>query len=189
MVVEWPLDTFAKKQEWALWKPISDRLRSSFEAQPIEDCVSHPAEQIVQGEAADLSKIQPELLVGWLVEEGGEFAASVITSLGRCDVPISGFARPVGADYKQWNMLPSHMAVGDDHEDALQPTQAFDPVSWRLVFIGAALESTDVRVRDSAVQAVENWSSEALLAAFESHDEPERWLRDYIAGVREDLSK
>lgn len=180
MVVERPTDITSETVVWAAsktsvreqWRPISDELRSSFADEPIEDCVSHPAEQIVQREAELLRKAPPGHLLGWLVEEGGEFAASVLACLGRCDVPNFGVLDvPVIA-----------LGEGDAHA-------ATDAVSWRLALVRSALKSPDIRVRDSAVQAVENWESEALLAAFESHEEPVPWLREYIAGVQADLTK
>lgn len=189
MVVEWTSGIDSMAHEWELWKPLSDRLRSSFETQPIEDCVSHPAEEIVQQSAVALGKIEPNHLLGWLVEEGGEFAASVITCLGRCNVPDASMGLGHELSLDQSSLLSSSMFIDDDEEPAKEPGWSTGTISWRTALVGAALESPDVRVRDSAVQAVENWSSEALLVAFDTHDEPEPWLREYIVGVRDDLSK
>jgi len=63
------------------------------------------------------------------------------------------------------------------------------PVSlaWRANIIRNALAHSDIEVRDTAVQAVENWKDKELLVALKKHDEKEGWLRDYINRVIRDV--
>ncbi len=49
------------------------------------------------------------------------------------------------------------------------------------------LAAKDVEIRDAAVQAAESWGGREILDVLKSHQEPERWIRDYIRDVVEDL--
>ena len=59
--------------------------------------------------------------------------------------------------------------------------------SWRNELIRTALQSSDVEIRDAAVQAAESWGGQDIVDVLMSHDEPETWIRDYIQDVIEDL--
>lgn len=59
------------------------------------------------------------------------------------------------------------------------------PQRLRLVVWG--LGSSSVEVRESTVQAVENWGAQELTPLLRNHDEPVDWLRDYLRDVVRDL--
>ena len=53
--------------------------------------------------------------------------------------------------------------------------------------IEAGLSSEDVQIRDAAVQAVESWEDAACIELLRQHEEPVKWLADYIQDVIVDL--
>lgn len=59
--------------------------------------------------------------------------------------------------------------------------------SWRTELVRDGLATKDVEIRDAAVQAAESWGGREILDVLKSHNEPERWIRDYIRDVVEDL--
>ena len=59
--------------------------------------------------------------------------------------------------------------------------------SWRNDLVRAALASSDIEIRDAAVQAAESWGGEGIVDILKSHEEPETWIREYIEDVIEDL--
>lgn len=59
--------------------------------------------------------------------------------------------------------------------------------SWRTELVRDGLATKDVEIRDAAVQAAESWGGREILDVLKSHQEPERWIRDYIRDVVEDL--
>ena len=60
-------------------------------------------------------------------------------------------------------------------------------VRWRSNLISGALASHDMEIRDAAVQTVEAWGGEDLVAILKSHNEPEHWIREYILEVIDDF--
>ena len=60
--------------------------------------------------------------------------------------------------------------------------------SWRDELICISLESSDVEIRDAAVQAAESWGGEGIIEILKAHQEPETWIREYIEDVINDLS-
>ena len=69
---------------------VVSQLRAEFEAGPIEDGITHPAEQIVANHLPSLMQISPERLLAELeAEHGTDFCSSLLQCLGRCDLPSS----------------------------------------------------------------------------------------------------
>ena len=172
MVVESQSESLSLGEVRALWLNVASELAATYESEPIEDCVSHSSEQVVEREAQLLGMIPPVELVGWLSERGGEFAMSVLCTVGRCDVPNV----PLGWISPSWSLASTQR-------------EEFGRTAWRRELVTAALESPDIRIRDAVVQAVENWEDPALLSAFVGHDESVAWLRDYMDAVTTDLSQ
>jgi hypothetical protein len=61
------------------------------------------------------------------------------------------------------------------------------PEDARLRFVTAGLASSNVEVRDAAVQATESWADSSLEQSILTHREPVAWLADYMARVARDL--
>jgi hypothetical protein len=59
--------------------------------------------------------------------------------------------------------------------------------TFRMAIVSWGLGSVDVRVRDAAIQAVENWEDHDLVGLLRGHDEHVDWLRSYAEGVVHDL--
>jgi len=59
--------------------------------------------------------------------------------------------------------------------------------TFRRAIVSWGLGSVDVRVRDAAIQAVENWEDPDLVGLLREHDEQVDWLRSYAEGVVHDL--
>ena len=60
---------------------------------------------------------------------------------------------------------------------------------WRAGLVRDALSIDDIEIRDAAIQAVEHWEESTLVDVLKAHQEPEKWLRDYLEGVISDLNK
>jgi hypothetical protein len=56
-------------------------------------------------------------------------------------------------------------------------------LKWQIPLIAGLLHSSDVAVRDAALQAVDNWGKSEFRSVLEGYEEPELWLRQY----RDDL--
>ncbi len=130
---------------------LTDSLRASFESEPVEDGVPHPAELIV---SEALSGLEQGRVLNWLRTLSLDafhpsLAASVLRCLGRQASPGT--------------------------------------VSWRVRLVRDALAVDDVEIRDAAAQAAELWGDPLVVRVLISHEEPERWLRDYISDVIDDL--
>ena len=78
MVLAEPPDAGVSAAILKEWQHAVADLWRAFEAEPVEDGMIHPAEQIVEEYAELLAGIAPRQLVSMLAEEGGEFAASAI---------------------------------------------------------------------------------------------------------------
>ena len=61
--------------------------------------------------------------------------------------------------------------------------------SWRLQVVQSALSSSDVGLRDAAVQAAEAWEDPPNIKILQRHKEPCAWLADYITNVIRDLTE
>ena len=59
---------------------------------------------------------------------------------------------------------------------------------WRAYTVRQALASSDIEIRDAAMQAVEHWGEPALAEVLRTHEEPEKWLRQYRDGIIGDLA-
>jgi hypothetical protein len=59
--------------------------------------------------------------------------------------------------------------------------------SLRRRVIEAGLSSSDVQIRDAAVQAVESWEDADCVDLLRHHEEPVKWLADYVKDVITDL--
>ena len=55
--------------------------------------------------------------------------------------------------------------------------------SLRRRVIEAGLSSEDVQIRDAAVQAVESWEDADCIELLRQHEEPVKWLADYMQDV------
>lgn len=151
---------------------VVSQLRAEFEAGPIEDGITHPAEQIVANHLPSLMQISPERLLAELeAEHGTDFCSSLLQCLGRCDLP-SSLASPV--------LALSSGVVG------IQDSSAW--TQWRQQLLSHCLTSQDIVMRDAAIQAAEEWEDPALLSTLESHRERVPWLRDYLADVMSELA-
>lgn len=62
----------------------------------------------------------------------------------------------------------------------LSPQLRKELVTW-------GLSSPSVELRDSAIQAVENWGDRTLAGVLRAHEEPVGWLSDYATNVVRDL--
>lgn len=62
--------------------------------------------------------------------------------------------------------------------------------SWREKVVRGALASSDVQMRDAALQAAEEWGEPAMCAILQAHvsSEPVAWLRAAAEDVIEDLA-
>lgn len=125
------------------------KLLASFESEPLEDGMDHPAEEIIFDA---LRSTEQEIYLDWLREftldnTNPGLADSVLVCLARQSSPGTP--------------------------------------SWRVNLIEEALHSTDVRVRDAAVEASESWAdpdvTDVLKKSYEI--EPVEWLRDYMQTV------
>ena len=58
---------------------------------------------------------------------------------------------------------------------------------FRLVSIGVRYEN--VEIRDASIQAAESWEDDAVLPVLIEHEEPVRWLADYIRQVIDELRR
>lgn len=61
--------------------------------------------------------------------------------------------------------------------------------SLRCRVIEAGLSSADVQIRDAVVQAAESWEDGACIDLLRRHEEPVKWLADYIHDVITDLEE
>ncbi len=59
--------------------------------------------------------------------------------------------------------------------------------SSRVALMEYALGSTDIQLRDAAVQAIELWEDKSMISLLQSHQEPVAWLNQYVIEVLEDL--
>lgn len=59
--------------------------------------------------------------------------------------------------------------------------------STRSAVIANALKSSDLEIRDAAVQAAETWHDPALAQILRAHKEPVPWLADYATRVAADI--
>ena len=173
MVLAEPPDAGVSAAILKEWQHAVADLWRAFEAEPVEDGMIHPAEQIVEEYAELLAGIAPRQLVSMLAEEGGEFAASALCCIGRCEIPRNGW--PVDPPAVFSSKLAHHLSIAK-------------PGGWRLGLVEAALDSPDVRIRDAAVQASENWEDPDVLPALQGHRDSVPWLSRYAQGVASDLS-
>ncbi|HDN67380.1 MAG TPA: hypothetical protein ENF86_00300 [Firmicutes bacterium] len=58
---------------------------------------------------------------------------------------------------------------------------------WLTDIIRTGLQHSDVEVRDSTVQAIENWEIKEAIPLLREHHEDVPWLKEYIQGVIEDI--
>ena len=58
----------------------------------------------------------------------------------------------------------------------------------RRRIVDACLRSSDLQMRDAAVQAVESWEDTACVDLLRRHEEPVDWLADYIRDVIADVA-
>ncbi len=61
--------------------------------------------------------------------------------------------------------------------------------SWRAETVKRALLSSNIEMRDAAVQAAELWEDSEAVEALRRHTETISWLRDYMEGVVDDLTR
>lgn len=125
------------------------RLLASFESEPLEDGMDHPAEEIISDA---LKSAEQKIYLDWLRElaldtTNPSLADSVLVCLARQSSPGTSF--------------------------------------WRVDLIDKALSSTDVRVRDAAVEASESWADLDVIPVLNKYHETEHvgWLRDYMQTV------
>ncbi len=125
------------------------KLLASFESEPLEDGMDHPAEEIIFDA---LKSADHEIYLDWLREfaldkTNPSLADSVLVCLARQSSPGTP--------------------------------------SWRINLIEEALHSTDVRVRDAAVEASESWADPDTIHILKKcyETEPVGWLRDYMQTV------
>ena len=147
------------------------RLSSEFEAQPIEDGLSHPADSIVEHHLDLLVETTPTDLLVALAKCEPLLPSSVVKSLGRCAYP--------------WKCRSGSFpdSVNEDGRSV-----AGTASSWRHELIDISLRTGNILLRDAAVQAVEDWEDASLLPLLQVHQESEPWLRGYISDVISDLS-
>lgn len=60
---------------------------------------------------------------------------------------------------------------------------------WRSEIVRSALATSDVEIRDAAVQAAESWGGSDIRKALLSHNETTPWLCEYINAVIQDLAE
>ncbi len=60
---------------------------------------------------------------------------------------------------------------------------------WRLRVVKLGLLSSNIELRDAAVQAAESWEDAGVMQLLQSHREPCTWLSDYISRVIQDLMR
>lgn len=117
-------------------------LRAAIEAEPVEDGVNHPGEQVI---AETIAGYEVEGFVTAVLEiTPSSQQASILQLLGR--VPVRN-------------------------------------ASLRRRIIEAGLSSSDVQIRDAAVQAVESWEEGDCIDLLRHHEEPVKWLDNYIQNV------
>ena len=59
---------------------------------------------------------------------------------------------------------------------------------WRARIVREALASTDLEIRDNAIQVAESWEDGSLVEVLQAHEEPEPYLRKYLHAVIAGLS-
>ena len=59
---------------------------------------------------------------------------------------------------------------------------------WRAQIICGALTSSNLELRDNAIQAAESWEDRRLASILRAHEEPEPYLREYLQHVIAELS-
>lgn len=131
---------------------VERQLWNAFDTEPLEDGVTHPAEQIIEGFVRD-TKDAPEWLAELALDETSPaFAASVLRCLSR----VAG--------------------VGS--------------ASWRESVVRGGLASSDVQMRDAALQAAEEWGEPAMCLILRAHlsSEPVAWLRAAAKDVLDALA-
>ena len=134
------------------WKRTLDiNLYTSFEETPLESCVYHPAEKIIEDA---LHTIPDGLAYSFLKDycldnEKPVYGASVLRCLSRITKPGT--------------------------------------TEWRAQIIHGALASTNLELRDNAIQAAESWGDRYLASILQAHEEPEPYLREYLQHVIAEL--
>lgn len=88
---------------------------------------------------------------------------------------VMGLVRELGSSARAASFL---RLLG--RSDVLKPAVRGELLEWGLA-------SSNIEVRDAAVQAAESWGDAALAKVLRAHVEPTAWLRDYAAAVAHDL--
>lgn len=125
------------------------KLLASFESEPLEDGMDHPAEEIIFDA---LKSTEQGIYLDWL---------------------------------REFTLDSTNPGLADSVLVCLARQSSPGTPSWRVNLIEEALHSTDVRVRDAAVEASESWADLDITDVLKkSHEiEPVEWLRDYMQTV------
>ena len=126
-------------------------LLNAIGAEPVEDGIVHPAEQILDEAIRSVPASTVEKWLEGLILDTRSPATSA--ALLRC----LGRKRDVGT------------------------------VQWRGRLVREVLRKPDVELRNAAVQAAESWGDAELATVLREHNEPVRWLRQYIVAVAQEL--
>ena len=148
----------------------------ALDEEPLEDGITHRAEQTIGGHLHLVVQIDPKQLIGRLFQENPELCASIVRCLGRC--PIAAWPEPrlSSSPIEGW-------PVGADSSPERRSTD------WRQELLRQSLASSDVLLRDAAIQAAEEWEDPSLLPVLREHDESQLWLREYLDAVVADIAR